>query len=740
MLDFKVDQQFMQTHTLSFRLAIDDPKTYHLREDGMLEFEGEFYYIDEMKKSREGNESYLNITANALWYRLGERKQVGKFRLDAKTPEQGLNEILAAAALSGLNWTSGLVSSQLQTYSLDATDSTFLDLIFQWAKITSCEVDFNTRARRVHLVETVGGDYGLSFRYQRNLTSISRTVVPPQVTRLYGYGRLDLNMAGVNPSGEEYIEDYSFYTDQGLDLATAQLLYQKDETYKDDSFIDDASLYQAMVARLAALSQPTVSYTASVVDLSQLTGFPEGQFKMGDRVVVDDAPLGISVKTRVVRFVRYPYEPDRNEVELSFLPVTLPDDRVSSSRGDSSSWELFEHRNTTTPLSIRQGYSIIHQIPLRAQQDAAWTVHATVFGTAIGSGVLNFVPFDPLTGEDWFPSFSKPFTDGQLVDVDFSFGQTEIASGRYVFALRVFSDTPGAGVDIVEKATSLWVMARGAVRETFEADNSVTFEYTGSVQYFTVPDDVYQVKVTCRGSKGGGDASAHGDGGLGGLVEAFFWVIPGETYHVYVGGYETVNWSGGWPNGGSGDANSSGDFGFGGGGATYLMPELGSFSDCLIVAGAGGGQGGHFFSATNVSGGNGGYLAGSDGLGNSAADFYDPDANAKGATQSAGGRGGFEFGGGPGPWLPTGETGDTDGQGEGGDAADTVNAFASPGGGGGGGWHGGGGGGLMNAAGNKGGGGGGGSGYTSPLAFDVFAEDAENNDYGQMVISWDDPE
>ena len=120
MLDFKVDQQFMQTHTLSFRLAIDDPKTYHLREDGMLEFEGEFYYIDEMKKSREGNESYLNITANALWYRLGERKQVGKFRLDAKTPEQGLNEILAAAALSGLNWTSGLVSSQLTWWKQSA--------------------------------------------------------------------------------------------------------------------------------------------------------------------------------------------------------------------------------------------------------------------------------------------------------------------------------------------------------------------------------------------------------------------------------------------------------------------------------------------------------------------------------------------------------------------------------------------------------------------------------------------
>jgi phage minor structural protein len=596
LLDFKVDQQFMQTHTLSFRLTMDDVKTFHLREDAMLEFEDDFYFIDEIKKSREENESYLDVVANALWYRLGERKKVGKFRIDAKTPAQGLNEILEAAAIDGLDWIAGLVSGQIQTYSLDATDSTYLDLIYQWAKITSCEVDFNTRAQRVHLVETVGADYGLSFRYQRNLTSISRVVVPPQVTRLYGYGRLDLTMAGVNPSGEEYIEDYSFYTDQGLDLATAQSLYRKDETYKDDSFVDDVSLYQAMVSRLAALSQPIVSYSASVVDLSQLTGLAEGRFGMGDRVVVDDAPLGISVTTRVVRFVRFPYEPERNQVELSFMPVTLPDDNVSSSRDNSTEWNLFEHRNTTTPLSIREGYSIIHQIPLRAQQDAAWMVHATVYGTAVGNSNITFVPFDPLTGEDWFPSFSRPFSDGELVDVDFSFAQTEIASGRYVFALRVFSDTAGAGVDIVEKATSLWVMAKGAVRETIEADNSITFEFTGAVQYFTVPDNVYQIKVTSRGSRGGQDGTTYGGGGYGQLVEANFWVIPGQTYHVYVGGYDDIHGSGGWPNGGASDSNSGGDHGFGGGGATYLIPELGSFTDALLVAGAGGGQGAHTLS------------------------------------------------------------------------------------------------------------------------------------------------
>ena len=79
MLDFKIDQQFMQTHTMEFRLRIDDPKTYHLVEYCILEFEGEFYFINEIKKSREENESYLDIKANALWYRLGERRRLVSF-------------------------------------------------------------------------------------------------------------------------------------------------------------------------------------------------------------------------------------------------------------------------------------------------------------------------------------------------------------------------------------------------------------------------------------------------------------------------------------------------------------------------------------------------------------------------------------------------------------------------------------------------------------------------------------
>lgn len=742
MLDFKIDKQFLQTHTMSFKVPYSDPKTYNLAEDLMLEFEGEFYFISSLTKTREDNEAYVEVVANALWYRLGERKYIGRFLVDGKTPEQGLTAILAAAEVDGLSWDVGLVSASQATYTMDVTDASYLDLIFQWAKICSCEVDFLSGLRRVEMIETLGADYGLSFRYRRNLTSITRVAVPPQVTRLYAYGRLDLAISGVNPSGEEYLEDYSFYTAQGLTLPEATALYRKDEVYKDDSFVEELSLYNAAVTRLAALSQPTISYSAKVLDISTLTGYEEASFGMGDRIVVEDEILGISVITRVVRYVRYPYEPNRNEVELAFIPVTLPDPNVSTGRADSGlTWELFEHRNDITPLEIRNGTTLIHHMPLRAQQDAEWACHFTLHGTAVGASTMTFVPFDPITGLNWWPTFTRTYTDGQPVEVELSFADKEIAEGRYIFAVRVYSDTAGAGISVVSTATSLWVLARGVVEETLTYDNSVVYSYTGAVQRFTVPDDVYQIRVEAHGSQGNFDNISYGGGGKGGKVVATFGVIPGEDYDVYVAGSANrTSSAGNWPNGGDGDPNS-GSNGYGGGAATYLVPLGEAITGAYIVAAGGGGAGQHFIPVIDVGGGQGGYLLGGPGRGHSGEDPINsyPSNGARGATQTIPGIGGFDWGGGSGPWVRTGETGDTDGVGQGGDAGNTTNAFAAAGGGGGGGWHGGGGAGLIYSSGDKAGGGGGGSGYVNTLALDLETEDGENSGNGSMTISWADP-
>lgn len=117
-----------------------------------------------------------------------------------------------------------------------------------------------------------------------------------------------------------------------------------------------------------------------------------------------------------------------------------------------------------------------------------------------------------------------------------------------------------------------------------QSAGSVTFDYSGAVQTFTVPAGLTNVSVAAYGAAGGGSITA---GGTGGLVTATIAVTPGEVLSIYVGGkgsdalgYGIEPVSGGF-NGGGGSAGC----GAGGGGASDVRRG----STKLVIAGGGGG-------------------------------------------------------------------------------------------------------------------------------------------------------
>ena len=717
MLDLKIDTQFMQTHTLSFRLPIDDDKVQYLAEDQEMEFDGHKYFVKTLEDYREGNEAYVEVTCHALWYRLGERVYSGTFNVLDKTPEEGVLMILAAALSEAeLDWELGQQPENDGIYSMDPIDASYLDLLFQWCKITNHELDFDTIGQKVLMSRNIGGGQVISFRYKRNLTSIHRVVVPPEVTRIYPYGRNDLDISGVT-GDEVYLEDYSFYTNQGMTESEARTRYRKDDVYRDDSFIDDQSLYRAALARLTLLAQPIITYTAKVVDLSDVTGYDESHFRMGDSVLVEDEPLGIQVVARIVRYVRFPYEPNRNEVELSFLPLALPDPKVSSARATlGAQWELFASYNTITPYQVRNGHVILHRLPLRAQSTAEWLANLTIHGTGVGTCNLIIQAFDTMDESNFWPLATIPVTDGELVRYGFSFGLKEVPTGLHGLSIRAYSDTGGCGIDVEQLASAFSVLARGTTQETLTFDNSIIYSYTGAVQSFQVPDDVWVIHIQAYGAQGGSIDGC--SGGLGGRVEGNYNVTPGTLYDVYVGGYVGASPSAGWPNGGAGDSTGLNN-GPGGGGSSDVRPTGTTIIDTIVCAPAGGGAGGNY-NADDSTGGYGGYLFGIDGSGT---------WPGQGASQTAGGAGGFG----------AGDSGQAGSLGQGGNAGHQSNAFSKPSGGGGGGYYGGGGAGCGAGAGNSGAGGGGGSGWVDPFVFDVETEDGTRTTYGQVTISWDDP-
>ena len=213
---------------------------------------------------------------------------------------------------------------------------------------------------------------------------------------------------------------------------------------------------------------------------------------------------------------------------------------------------------------------------------------------------------------------------------------------------------------------------------------TVTFNYNGGPQSWTVPTCVTSATVTIAGAQGGGSA-----GGAGAVITVPLTVTPGQVITFDIGQQGQVP-GGGYGGGGIGylsvPANSSYNSSGGGGASTLTVG-----GSVIAIAAGGGGTGG---GSNNVAGGGGGCatgLAGANTFG----------FGGGGGTQTSGGAGGT-------PWASTPPGGSPGALGVGGQGGFWSTAS---GGGGGGGYYGGGGGGNDGCCtgANGGGGGGGGS-------------------------------
>jgi hypothetical protein len=153
---------------------------------------------------------------------------------------------------------------------------------------------------------------------------------------------------------------------------------------------------------------------------------------------------------------------------------------------------------------------------------------------------------------------------------------------------------------------------------------TITFDYTGDAQSWTVPTGVTEATFVVNGAAGGFDVQ--NATGLGGQAEATLAVTAGAVYTIVVGGAgESIRQAGptrsggrggyGYGPGGAGGAPWSTDTsipGAGGGGGSAVL--LGT--DVLLVGGGGGGS-----SNNPGAGGAGGGARGSAGQANTT----DPD-------------------------------------------------------------------------------------------------------------------
>ena len=309
---------------------------------------------------------------------------------------------------------------------------------------------------------------------------------------------------------------------------------------------------------------------------------------------------------------------------------------------------------------------------------------------------------------------------------------TVVTSGQGTTSITI---TFGAAIQAyticVYDSNACGISAKSCITATTTSctHSSLTFNYTGAVQTWTVPACITQITVTMAGAQGGTGGWAtnttQNAGGNGGSLSGVLPVASGTVLDMYVGGKGAAGTSagggvGGYNGGGFGDAGYSAPapfpyYGGGGGGASDIRVTPYALANRKVVAGGGGGAGFNYFACCNYEqGGPGGAATGGCGW--------------SGNVQCGGlgpGGGGTQLAGGPaGTWggYCTGNPGTLGLGGNG--CLPTCNA----GGGGGGGYYGGGSGVWS--------GGGGGSNYTSALTTVTSNSQGTQSGNGFITIQW----
>lgn len=453
----EVEDRLNDLETLRFTIRADDPKARFVSADQLVEYEDRIYRIEEIEELREGRIALVKVYAEAAWMDLGKRSRPDVFTILAKTVADGLDDILEDSG-----WTSGTTPSIGTLFSMEDIDATVLQLVRRWAQISGYEIEWDTVNRTVGFVEQIGEDRGIGFRFGYNLLAVERRFRPPIATRLYAYGANALDIVDANPLGEEYLEDYSFYTEQGLSLAQARNLYRKDQVWVDTRFISSVNLYDAALRRIQQLARPLIAYELKVAELSRLTSSPADDVNIGDVVRVRDRDFDLDLTTRVVRLIRDELEPQRNEVELDYLEPGLGVAVDTAGTGRSIEYGQITILSDANPFGTSVGFStnIWASIQITVTGNSVVVIGGTFLGRANGSGTVRFnatVNGAPIGGD-----YELDFVDGEVVEFSWPTWQ-DIAEGSFIVDWRARVVDGTGFITVQPQEARGWLLARGAV-------------------------------------------------------------------------------------------------------------------------------------------------------------------------------------------------------------------------------------------------------------------------------------
>ena len=290
---------------LSFYMATTLEQYQLLREEGVIHAEGNEYLIKKI------NDNKIDCVLN---FDFLKARSYYNYKSETRT----LLAVLTDHLPTGWTIEGASVSTIRRTITFDAC--TDYDVIKKCQTTYKVKFMWFILEKRLVVVDpeqmNPTGEYITSELNLQNLSFKGETT--SFATRLYAYGADGMTMedAIVNGSryGLTYVEDKSF-----CDKVVCA-------TWVDERYTVPENLYADSVEKLTTLAWPVRSYSCRVLDLAkQDPRYSFLTFSMWRKVTLIDVDRQIRVEHQVVQYDEYPEEPDRNDVVLSCVPVTIQD-------------------------------------------------------------------------------------------------------------------------------------------------------------------------------------------------------------------------------------------------------------------------------------------------------------------------------------------------------------------------------------------------------------------------------
>ena len=170
----------------------------------------EYYIINTINTKADGDKDSKIVHCMALGYELRDKILRGY-----TATSYGATQILTYV-LSETIWNVGYIDAEfdLTHRSFEFNSVTALDAVFQIAETFNAVIIWDTISRQIDFrqPDLTGHDKGLTIAYGKYLKDMDIETNPDEMcTRLKCYGADGLTFSGINPTGQAYIEDFTYF-------------------------------------------------------------------------------------------------------------------------------------------------------------------------------------------------------------------------------------------------------------------------------------------------------------------------------------------------------------------------------------------------------------------------------------------------------------------------------------------------------------------------------------------------